>query len=1436
MLIGGSSSLYNSAEKYVTWGNPVSAGDGTYTTNNEYSKGDPIKSDISEANISVNQSDGTYLIGPLKISYETGSPEGNIKFVKNLTTTIKDQNNNTIISAKIVDVNGNELSGVPNGEEWYIKMPYTRDITKVNIYFSIKYVSSVTGTKTDYKTMNQKLKYSYDSTAVYYDTYYDHICGKGEEYLGRTTGTWNKTYSCSACNEKNNGETYLGKKIRTEIKVTGYLNKVGNSYDDIQDMRDIYGDVEWATAYSSMSIDIKADDEMEIAGDVWEDTLQGKDSTFNGLLDGNDTLLAGIEVRLYEYNSSTGKSTLAKVKGTNPTLTDEKGHYSFTRVDPTKKYYVVFTYNGMIYTNTYGAGKSEYNTDAWNVSSKGSELVSQRQALNKKFVEIGSYPVSYCVTDAIFGNTNYLETRGDGKYYNEVFAKDIVLEYQQKITEKFAEYLESLKNKYSDKDSSNRIINDTDYRAVMQTIYKEIAGNDKNTMKILQYIWDCRINSYGGYESIQDGKTSNTDELYPYYNKILLKDENGNRMSANQEKNEHGYWYVYNGQLHVNQGLILRDSTVVQLTEDLYKTVVSINGKDETYKYGALDNTILDITSADRSQYTQNINYKDYAYKDEGNLNEVAQYEKEYAKIQVYVTYRIFIKNSSNIPASVKEVVTYFDRKYYSYSDSYKTTGGNDLKGIEATFVDTKNNKEISLTEYNSNSFGMKVNTNSIYGETSEKTGDDIKNLYEDGTDMYISFQNEKEDNIILENGEALAIYLTYRLGENSENYEKFSCTYNNKDNPRGNEAYIILQDLLPNDSAEIKMGTISEINGFQTYYRKSLDATDTQTKYNDKYTYSSSIRPNDVYREAGVLNASGYNIPGNLNPEEIGADKRSETDWDNASTLIIKGDTSSRQIQGSVWETEEVANYFIEDSKYAQYKDNRKVKGITVELIEIKNGTEKLRAITETQEDGSYTFTGYIPGDYVVRFTYGDKADYNTSKQISTYRTFTINGSEMNCAYNGQFYQSTKANPNTDEVQYWYVEDVDTRYSDAYDEVKNRKAVNESLQTYTFADVVSAIKNPTNYQMYAYTSMLELEVEKAKTETSGAQEPGYTISNVDFGLTPRTDAKLETDKKVTHLKLIKQNGVPLFDVDTETIRAQGVPGVQQAQEGSNIIVSLDSELQNGATLEITYTITVTNMSLYDSVTYYKNQAGDDIALGLYRENVKNIVYYENNQIRTHKNNSTGAISIGETTLNNYSSSKEIVTTTSAKHVVDFISNNLNFAKVDYTGRGINEDWDMISLSKDDFVKKYYTQKEDEKNLKPEISNLDSTKVYDCNVIVEANANNPLINKELRPKGLDDNDGTGESVSTDITLSKVITANNDSTDTKSYSNTVKVLEINNTVSKVQDMPEKETEKVIVADPTGLKTLYTIIGLVLVVSIIVGGGIFLIKKFILPRNI
>lgn len=99
---------------------------------------------------------------------------------------------------------------------------------------------------------------------------------------------------------------------------------------------------------------------ISIGGNVWEDAKTGKASLGDGInstTNNVDKNLENIKVSLYTEDMKLAElmpddSVTNIYNRINPTLTDANGNYKFEGVDESKKYYVVFEYDGQVYMPT----------------------------------------------------------------------------------------------------------------------------------------------------------------------------------------------------------------------------------------------------------------------------------------------------------------------------------------------------------------------------------------------------------------------------------------------------------------------------------------------------------------------------------------------------------------------------------------------------------------------------------------------------------------------------------------------------------------------------------------------------------------------------------------------------------------------------------------------------------------------------------------------------------------------------------------------------------------------------------------------------------------------------------------------------------------------------------------------------------------------------
>ena len=203
-----------------------------------------------------------------------------------------------------------------------------------------------------------------------------------------------------------------------------------------------------------------------------------------------------------------------------------------------------------------------------------------------------------------------------------------------------------------------------------------------------------------------------------------------------------------------------------------------------------------------------------------------------------------------------------------------------------------------------------------------------------------------------------------------------------------------------------------------------------------------------------------------------------------------------------------------------------------------------------------------------------------------------------------------------------------------------------------------------------------------------------------------------------------------------DAIRA--IDASPEAQFGL-IQMSMDEELMHGATIKISYKITVTNIGEVD----YTFNGNDCIAGSTKTKKYDRSFYYTGEKSDT-----------------------AVPATTKADELVDYIPNNLQFYEKD------NKEWKLLS---NDEIRNYNNDKTD--NLinawiseKPDgqrnstygyLETLTESIIDEYNTIIKTSESSNIANKELYPK----ESGYGDSSSSDnLVLTQLITSDNDSDD------------------------------------------------------------------------
>lgn len=233
----------------------------------------------------------------------------------------------------------------------------------------------------------------------------------------------------------------------------------------------------------------------------------------------------------------------------------------------------------------------------------------------------------------------------------------------------------------------------------------------------------------------------------------------------------------------------------------------------------------------------------------------------------------------------------------------------------------------------------------------------------------------------------------------------------------------------------------------------------------------------------------------------------------------------------------------------------------------------------TRTGENGEYELRGFIPGTYIVRFTYGDKVGGTFNENSQAQKDMLV--------FNGQDYKSTQFNPELETIQGKNADKImeileEQGVSDALDDEIRRLEVNSysEVMTNEKAEILKgsgngAKKNANEYITTRRTGNTAAELEELINNTTMQAETveflvkpekltevqinrrttyisnpanilysmlqeiqsfernnrTFTIDNIDFGIEYRPESEIRLIKEIEEVKLITENGETLVDL-----------------------------------------------------------------------------------------------------------------------------------------------------------------------------------------------------------------------------------------------------------------------------------------------------------------
>ena len=583
---------------------------------------------------------------------------------------------------------------------------------------------------------------------------------------------------------------------------------------------------------------------------------------------------------------------------------------------------------------------------------------------------------------------------------------------------------------------------------------------------------------------------------------------------------------------------------------------------------------------------------------------------------------------------------------------------------------------------------------------------------------------------------------------------------------------------------------------------------------------------------------------PGNGITNNSISNYEDDTDQAKGINISLKQD-KIRTITGTVFDDK--------DKDGSLNNENTPVNDVIVQLIEIKkiggqyyeyiwqetrsgnnqvkttarNGYEGTAYTNSVQAgSGQYEFKDFIPGNYIIRFIYGDGRTYDVTENVKT--------------YNGQDYKSTVDKKY--KAQWYNTAGYTAGQSVARDNEARRLEVMAYSST---VDKVNgealATKNEDALKatwMCAETSRINIPVDNGNSDNI------VTFENVNFGLTLRPQTKLVLEKHITGLK-ITPNGVGVqsiidatkdieayYDENTDNDAPTGITtglatiASDRNNRGFWKVETDIEELAQGAQLEVEYTYVIKNDGEKDylSSNLIENYINDNV----------NYTEYLNGKAGEVKTNTKGNTQLYGGYLGQYYYTGNVGTSDAevlsrVETIEEALNNQVkydeeisgaDFAKVNTENASekvYNSDGTLVDRSIETVIKNTSASKALAANQADYTKTLKLATVLSASTNGELGANIPSYIAEVT--SYSNAAGRRNMEAEPENLSYV-----HSEDTRK------------TMENSNEEDEFWGEQIIISKPTGEDKLTTLqIALIAIASVaVIGAGIVLIKKFVLKK--
>ena len=1214
-----------------------------------------VNDPLAEAQVIVNQATKSYIVGPLSVTYPYYEDISYMKAIY-LVTDKGTDNEKTLVYDENTDDFEIEFIGETKSGSNGLKKKYPASGAKFYVKFSAE--------KTNYpKTVNMyvDLEYLEKTTATFniLDTkanvyqYIGYVARGGKYQMREAFGTGKIDFTYYTY-DGNIGPIPIITPHRDSITIDSFSSFVGvvlvqpfvqMSVKPVRTLRaqQLRASLDGSRTYNiytatvsakpdskkpdkpdTPDIDIPINLTFELGGRVWVDGTVGKENDYDGLFNKQtDTPMSNVKVSLYQVSGLDGNQSGKFIAATT---TDNNGEYLFQNQNAMYQYYVKFTYNGQYYQPTvYNVNRQDSN---WDNTSKGLDILKERDTFNASFREIGSAPKNTVTTN----NPSEMHTRDEleeagtidkfGNINGEVSSNG-----ERKSKDEYVN--QSMMDAYTCNGTSTKDL----YPGFQVFVTEDFLNAKSNTAQILKFVAAQKIETL----------YKNPDVMH-----------------------------------HINLGLVLREQLDLALRKDVYKATLEINGKTQVYKYNKRENLETDAAGNSyweiktrisdgyysydysRELYREDYDYKVNNYQIVDNTTTLENLGlSEDSELKVYVTYKFTMRNrSENIAAAVTEVVDYYDADY-TYVQDRSYLGDNDGNKIGNVYL-----KDASR-----------------YGVETQTTIAGYKNLYITGDQSYSNAANDTVTSNMFplsdpDSNKDVYFYVTFMVNKDAARNILLD-----EDAASGTAKGVGKENIAEINGYKSYYG--------QKAKAPNTDNSQTQQEYKtgdiagiaDCNSTPGNLNPTDVPKD-GVIKYENFE-----NDTDKAPNIRIILNRDNLRTVegtvfedTRNVDEQNARVGDGLKDNETGINgvrvQLVElrqgkDGKTYEYIWKEVLSGNTDSTTPIINnsGLVPNYTIDTANADGKYKFTSFAPGNYIVRFIYGSgestvlgttytnynngneeenpvtnlyasQEGYKKKTEGSGYSASSANIGLNKNSYNGQDYKSTSyqvgvnngsgayTNNKTGSYEYNFREADKGQYSDAKDIMnkddnvvnvapnadylvncnnarKNVEAYSNGDMTNHLAEILASYESIPEYNGTKYTAeemknLLNefmkntyMIAESGKIDVNfeynrNGEEPGvtntsgtghdnigkenyqmagyYVLKDLDLGLVQRPKAQLKVTKQITNVKLTLANNSTLFDASARATNVLWIDHKAHGQDTDNVY-STDKNYSNSLML-----------------------------------------------------------------------------------------------------------------------------------------------------------------------------------------------------------------------------------------------------------------------------